>query len=142
MCLGLAVQVRKKFFFLFFLFLFFFYINIYYLLGGVQVGVNYRLKKSDVHYIFDHAGVECIFADKEFVHLLQGFNQKVKVIVDLDNAEGKGEFEDVIKQGWEYDSSVNGGTSLRWDGLQLEPESEDDLIALAYTSGVSFFFFF
>ncbi|KAI5792401.1 hypothetical protein DFH27DRAFT_568714 [Peziza echinospora] len=105
--------------------------------GGVQVGINYRLKKDDIHYIFDHAEVDCIIADREFAGLLDGFNDKVKRIVDVDEGVGQGEFEDAIVEGWGYDREVNGGEGIGWDGLQLEPESEDDLIALAYTSGTT-----
>ena len=42
-----------------------------------------------------------------------------------------------IEEGLEYDRYINGGQGLGWEGLQLEPPHEDDLLALAYTSGVS-----
>ncbi|KAF8470571.1 hypothetical protein BDZ91DRAFT_693523 [Kalaharituber pfeilii] len=105
--------------------------------GCVQVGINYRLKKDDIHYIFNHAGVNCVLVDKEYAYLLEGFNPMVRIIVDLDEGEGRGQFEEAIKEGWEYDRKLNGGSGKRWDGLELEPENEDDLIALAYTSGTT-----
>ncbi|RPB24125.1 acetyl-CoA synthetase-like protein [Terfezia boudieri ATCC MYA-4762] len=105
--------------------------------GAVQVGINYRLKPGDIDYIFTHAEVDCIIVDKEFLHLLDGFNPSVRRIVDDDDDVGKGEFEECIVEGWKWDRKVNGGEGLGWEGLQLEPENEDELLALAYTSGTT-----
>lgn len=105
--------------------------------GGVQVGVNYRLAPSDIHYIFGHAAVECIIVDKEFKHLLEGFNEKVKRLVDDDEGVGKGEYEQAIVEGWEYGQSANRGNEVGWERLESETQNEDEMIALAYTSGVS-----
>ncbi|KAF8418824.1 hypothetical protein EV426DRAFT_678734 [Tirmania nivea] len=105
--------------------------------GAVQVGINYRLTPDDISYIFTHAEVDCIIADKEFAHLLDGFNPSVRRVVDDDDAVGKGEFERCIVEGWEWDKQVNGGEGVGWDGLQLEPENEEELFALAYTSGTT-----
>lgn len=105
--------------------------------GGVQVGVNYRLTPGDIHYIFGHAAVECIVVDREFKHLLKGFDERVKRLVDDDEGVGKGEYEQAIREGWEYDQSVNGGNGMGWELLESEVQNEEEMIALAYTSGVS-----
>lgn len=106
--------------------------------GAVQVGVNYRLKAEDIHYIFTHAEVDLIIVDREYLHLLDGFNPAVRRIVDEDTdaTEGElsGEFDDVIRQGLEYDR-LHG--NLGWEGLHMEAEDEEDVIALAYTSGTT-----
>jgi acyl-CoA synthetase (AMP-forming)/AMP-acid ligase II len=55
---------------------------------------------------------------------------------DTDATEGElsGEFDDVIRQGLEYDR-LHG--NVGWDGLCMDAEDEDDVIALAYTSGTT-----
>ena len=103
--------------------------------GAVQVAINYRLKRDDVHYIFDHADADCIIADAEYVNLLDGFNPKVPRIVDEDmDDELHGEFNRAILEGLEIDQR-NGGRG--WEELEMEARSEDDVIALAYTSGTT-----
>ncbi|KAI5847851.1 hypothetical protein DFP73DRAFT_493352 [Morchella snyderi] len=105
--------------------------------GAVQVGVNYRLKKEDVHYIFGHAEVDIIIVDREFVGLLEGFDDKVPRIIDDDTdatvGELSGDFDHIISEGLDYDRKHRGG----WEGLHIEAESEDDVFALAYTSGTT-----
>ncbi|KAF8251957.1 acetyl-CoA synthetase-like protein [Wilcoxina mikolae CBS 423.85] len=105
--------------------------------GAVQVGINFRLKAEDIHYIFNHADVDVIIIDREYLHLLDGFNPSVRRIVDddTDATEGElsGEFDEVIRQGLEYDRLFGNG----WDGLKVEADDEDDVMALAYTSGTT-----
>lgn len=105
--------------------------------GAVQVGVNYRLKPLDIHYIFEHSEVDLIIVDREYLHLLDGFNPAVKRVIDddTDATEGElsGEYDAVIREGLEYDRKNGAG----WEGLQLEAQDEDDIIALAYTSGTT-----
>jgi len=126
--------------------------------GAVQVGVNFRLKSEDIHYIFKHAEVwlityipidsvpwltlcerkvDLIIVDREFLHLLDGFDPLVRLIVDddTDATEGElsGEFDNIIGQGLEYDRLFGSG----WDGLQAEADDEEDVMALAYTSGTT-----
>lgn len=103
--------------------------------GAVQVGVNYRLKKEDVQYIFTHAEVDLIVVDREFVALLDGFDESVPRIIDEDpdTPDGGGDFNRVITEGLDYDMR----RGLGWGGLCMEADNEDDLIALAYTSGTT-----
>lgn len=102
--------------------------------GAVQVGINYRLKSDDLHYIFDHAEVDCIVVDREYVNLLKGFNPKVPLIVDEDTDGVSGQFDRAIAEGLEYNRSLGG---KGWDGLHAEAADETQLIALAYTSGTT-----
>lgn len=105
--------------------------------GAVHVGVNYRLKREDIHYIFSHAEVDLIIVDREYLPLLDGFNPAIKRIVDddTDATEGElsGEFDDVIRMGLEWDHKYGTG----WDGLVTEAPDEDETCALAYTSGTT-----
>ncbi|KAL7270317.1 hypothetical protein RUND412_006983 [Rhizina undulata] len=105
--------------------------------SATQIGVNYRLKKEDVQYIFAHAEVDIIVVDREYVSLLEGFNPAVPLIIDEDidstTGELKGQFDHIIQEGLEYDLKFGNG----WDGLMAEAIDESDVFALAYTSGTT-----
>ncbi|KAF1816472.1 putative AMP-binding domain protein [Eremomyces bilateralis CBS 781.70] len=109
--------------------------------SAVSVGVNYRLKPEDITYIFEHSGVDCIIVDAEFEGLLEGFRERwprVRVIVDTDTdateGPGSGEFDACVREGLEYDAAHG---NKGWDGLSAQAAHEEDLIALAYTSGTT-----
>lgn len=55
---------------------------------------------------------------------------------DTDATEGElsGEFDGIIQEGLEWDAK-NGGRG--WEGLETEAQDEDQVIALAYTSGTT-----
>ncbi|TGZ79097.1 putative AMP-binding domain protein [Ascodesmis nigricans] len=105
--------------------------------GAVHVGVNYRLKPEDVHYVFTHSEVDLIIVDREYLHLLDGFNPAIRRVVDEDTdaTEGElsGEFDDIIRQGLDWDRAYGSG----WDGLVTQAPDEDETTALAYTSGTT-----
>ena len=109
--------------------------------GAYIVGVNYRLKHEDITYIFTHAEVEAIIVDAEFLSLLDGFraaNPYLHIIVDADTdaTEGElsGQFDEAVLEGLRYDSDQG---SHGWDGLAAQASNEEDVIALAYTSGTT-----
>ncbi|WPG98449.1 Hypothetical protein R9X50_00123900 [Acrodontium crateriforme] len=109
--------------------------------GAVNVAINYRLKKEDITYIFEHADVDSIIVDAEFQSLLDEFKQKhphVPLIVDTDTDATEGElsgpFDQAVLEGLIYDRE-NG--SKGWAGLETEVKDEEGLIALAYTSGTT-----
>ncbi|RPA95014.1 acetyl-CoA synthetase-like protein [Choiromyces venosus 120613-1] len=103
--------------------------------GAVQVAINYRLKRDDIHYIFDHAEVDSIIVDREYVHLLDGFKPEIPRIIDEDSDnELEGDFNKAVLEGLEIDRREGG---RGWEGLEMEAASEDDMIALAYTSGTT-----
>ncbi|KAK7523833.1 hypothetical protein IWZ03DRAFT_302102 [Phyllosticta citriasiana] len=109
--------------------------------GGVNVAVNYRLKPSDITYIFAHADVDLIIADAEFVHLLDTFREDrpaVTILVDADTDATEGElsgpYDDAVLEGLVHDRETGG---RGWSGLQTQTNSENDVIALAYTSGTT-----
>ncbi|KAK7619786.1 AMP dependent synthetase and ligase [Phyllosticta paracitricarpa] len=109
--------------------------------GGVNVAVNYRLKPSDITYIFAHADVDLIIADAEFVHLLDTFREDrpaVTILVDADTDATEGElsgpYDDAVLEGLVHDRETGG---RGWSGLQTQTKSENDVIALAYTSGTT-----
>ncbi|KAK2013258.1 AMP-binding enzyme [Colletotrichum eremochloae] len=108
--------------------------------GGVNVGVNYRLKPDDITYIFDFAEVDSIIVDREFVPLLDEFKAKhpnVPFIVDTDTDATEGElsgpFDDAVLEGLQYDSLHGQG----WAGLHSQCGNEDDMLAIPFTSGTT-----
>ncbi|KAF2091943.1 AMP dependent synthetase and ligase [Saccharata proteae CBS 121410] len=109
--------------------------------GAVNVGANYRLKPDDVSYIFQHSEVDVIIVDAEFVHLLDGYTKvkpNVRLIVDTDTdaTEGQlsGPFDEAVLEGLQYDHSQGG---KGWSGLEAQAANEEDVVALAYTSGTT-----
>jgi acyl-CoA synthetase (AMP-forming)/AMP-acid ligase II len=99
------------------------------------------LKTDDIAYIFQHSEVDVIIADFEFAELLQNYKRtrpSVPIIVDTDTDATEGElsgpFDDAVLEGLQYDtSSGNHG----WAGLAAQAANEEDVIALAYTSGTT-----
>jgi len=105
------------------------------------LGVNYRLKHDDITYIFTHSEVDAIIVDAEFSSLLDDFrkaNPQIPFIVDADTdaTEGElgGEFDAAVLDGLTYDAEHG---AKGWDGLEAQAENEEDVIALAYTSGTT-----
>lgn len=57
-----------------------------FVVGGVVVFVNYRLKFDDIIYILIYVDVECVFVDEEFMYLLDDFKVKyfnIYLLVDF-----------------------------------------------------------
>ena len=109
--------------------------------GAVVVGVNYRLRADDIAYILDHAEVEIVIVDAEFVSYLEVFRRMhptVPFVIDTDTdaieGELSGPFDEAVLEGLtlDHDSGQRG-----WLGLEIRPEDENSLIALAYTSGTT-----
>ena len=103
--------------------------------------MNYRLGPDDIEYIFKHADVDALIVDAELLGLLQGYrsrNPQVSIIVDTDTDATEGElsgpFDEAVLEGLQYDIT-NG--SKGWDGLKTQVADEEELIALAYTSGTT-----
>ncbi|KAJ5408539.1 hypothetical protein N7509_002422 [Penicillium cosmopolitanum] len=109
--------------------------------GAINVAVNYRLKKEDIAYIFDHGDVDVIIVDQEFEPLLEAYradHPNIPFIVDTDTdvTEGQltGPFDDAVLEGLKHDQELG---ALGWEALESQAADEDSLIALAYTSGTT-----
>ncbi|KAL4814326.1 hypothetical protein BDW67DRAFT_88707 [Aspergillus spinulosporus] len=109
--------------------------------GAVNTSVNYRLKEDDIAYIFNHSDAEVIIADQEYLSLLSSYRAAkphVRIIVDTDTdaTEGQlaGPFDEAILEGLNYDRDTG---AKGWSALESQAASEDDVIALAYTSGTT-----
>ncbi|KAL4787665.1 AMP dependent synthetase and ligase [Aspergillus varians] len=109
--------------------------------GAVNVAVNYRLKEDDIAYIFIHSEVEVIVADQEYLPLLELYRSSkpdVHIIVDTDTDATEGElagpFDEAILEGLIYDRDTG---AQGWSALESQAASEDDIVALAYTSGTT-----
>ena len=82
-----------------------------------------------------------MIVDAEFLHLLDSFrrhNPDVPLLVDTDagatDGVHDGPFDDAVREGLRYDAETG---HRGWDGLNGWAEDEEDLIALAYTSGTT-----
>lgn len=109
--------------------------------GAINVAVNYRLKPEDIAYIFEHAEVDAIIVDAEYVELLHGFRQtwpSISIIIDTDTdvTEGQlsGPFDEAVLEGLQHDRATG---SKGWQDLEHTVSNENSLIALAYTSGTT-----
>jgi acyl-CoA synthetase (AMP-forming)/AMP-acid ligase II len=103
--------------------------------------VNYRLQPVDITYIFDHAEVDAIVVDAEFVQLLDTLRKEhpeIKIIIDSDTdaTEGQlsGPFDEAVLEGLRHDTETG---SKGWEGLEHTTPDENSLLALAYTSGTT-----
>ena len=105
------------------------------------VGANYRLKRDDIAYIFDHADVEIIIVDAEYINLLGDYQKahpRIPLIIDKDTDATEGElsgpFDDAVLEGLQYD--IEHGRQ-GWAGLEAQVRDENAVVALAYTSGTT-----
>ena len=103
--------------------------------------VNYRLKKDDISYIFQHSDADAIVVDAEFIGLLDSYRKarpNVPLIIDTDtdatDGDASGPFDQAVLEGWEYDKAHG---NRGWTGLETKAADEEDVIALAYTSGTT-----
>ena len=103
--------------------------------------MNYRLKPDDIAYIFDHAEVNVIIVDAEYLPLLNGYRKShpnIPLIVDddTDATEGEmgGQFDEAVLEGLKYDCQHG---CQGWQGLETQVQDEEAVIALAYTSGTT-----
>jgi len=109
--------------------------------GGVNVAINYRLKHDDISYIFQHSDVDMIIADAEFVGLLDEYKKErpnVPILIDTDTDATEGElsgpFDDAVLEGLKCDIEQGG---KGWADLESQAKDEEDVMALAYTSGTT-----
>lgn len=110
--------------------------------GAIVIAINYRLKKDDISYIFQHADADYIIVDREYTALLDDYRAakpNVPILVDDDTNdtstnEELGAFGDALREGAAYDREHG---SQGWDGLAAQAPSEMDVNALAYTSGTT-----
>lgn len=99
------------------------------------------MKTEDIAYIFDHAEVDSIIVDAEFVPLLDSFRKShpnVHLIVDPDTDATEGElsgpFDEAVLEGLTHDRDTG---ARGWKDLEHTATDENALIALAYTSGTT-----
>lgn len=107
----------------------------------MRTAVNYRLKKEDIAYIFEHGDADVIIVDQEFAPLLETYRSahpSVPIIVDTDTdaTEGQltGPFDDAVLEGLRHDQDTG---AYGWERLEAQAADEESIIALAYTSGTT-----
>ncbi len=88
------------------------------LAGAVLVAINTRLVPDDIAYIVQHSGARLVFADPGLADLLEGVSPDVRRVL----------------LGSEFESFVASGAA----GERLpELKSEDEILAIDYTSGTT-----
>ncbi|KAK5073806.1 hypothetical protein LTS08_002095 [Lithohypha guttulata] len=110
--------------------------------GAVVIAINYRLKKDDIGYMFNHSDADLVIVDREYVDLLGDFRKakpNVPILIDDDEVdpnteEELGAFGDALREGSSYDRQTG---SHGWDGLEAQAPDELAVNALAYTSGTT-----
>ncbi len=100
------------------------------LLGAVLVSVNIRLSSGEVSYIVDHSDAKVVVVDSEFAHLVQpGDLPKVKTYVTVCDVN-----DTITLDGLEYEAFLATGSP---EPVPADIDSEDQLLALNYTSGTT-----
>jgi acyl-CoA synthetase (AMP-forming)/AMP-acid ligase II len=100
------------------------------LIGGVLVSVNIRLSSGEVSYIIDHSDAKLVVADSEFAHLVQPDElPKVKSFVTVCDVN-----DSISLDGLEYEEFLATGSP---EPIEANIDSEDQLLALNYTSGTT-----
>lgn len=101
------------------------------MIGAALVSVNIRLSPSEVSYIIDHSDAKVVVVDSEFAGLIQPLElAQVKTYVtvcDINN-------EIIIKGSREYEEFL---ASASPEAPPTEIDSEDQLLAINYTSGTT-----
>lgn len=105
--------------------------------GGINVAVNYRLKKEDITYILDFAKVDSVIVDVEYISLLDDFktlHPNIPIIIDTDQNAPSGPFDAAVLEGlrWDEENGDNG-----WDALKASCKDEGATIAIPFTSGTT-----
>ncbi|KAA8911617.1 hypothetical protein TRICI_003775 [Trichomonascus ciferrii] len=101
--------------------------------GGIIMGLNYRLSKEEIEYKLDLGQADCVVADREMAHLVEGTKNGRTVIIDEDDW-GQGSncaYSKAVQEGM----AMENGTS--WDDLHAEHVDEDGLLGLFFTSGTT-----
>lgn len=100
------------------------------MIGAALVSVNIRLASGEVSYIVDHSDAKFVVVDSEFAHLVQP-NELPKVdnfvtVCDIDDNKTLDglEYEDFLKTGSPEEPAI-------------DVDSEDQLLAINYTSGTT-----
>lgn len=100
------------------------------LLGAVLVSVNIRLSVGEVSYIVDHSDAKVVVVDSEFAHLVRPDDlPKVNTYVTVCDVN-----DSITLSGPEYEAFLATGSP---EPIPADIESEDQLLAINYTSGTT-----
>jgi len=101
------------------------------MIGAALVSVNIRLSKGEVSYIIGHSDAKVVVVDTEFASVIdQDDLPKVKTYVSVCDVEGYQPMEGSI----DYEEFL---ASAPADKPALDVDSEDQLLAINYTSGTT-----
>ncbi|SHO46448.1 acyl--CoA ligase family protein [Desulfopila aestuarii] len=100
------------------------------LIGAALVSINIRLSKGEVSYIIDHSDAKVVVVDSEFAALIQPEElPKVKTYVTVCDVN-----DNKILEGLEYEAFLATGSP---EPVEADIDSEDQLLAINYTSGTT-----
>lgn len=105
------------------------------LAGAVLVAINTRLSKDEVSYILNHAGARILFVDTELTAQIAPREQLplLERIVTIVDAEAGAPGQSL--PGQDYEGFLAGGSPEPLPDVPAR--TEDDIIALNYTSGTT-----
>jgi fatty-acyl-CoA synthase len=93
--------------------------------GGILVAINTRLGSDEIGYILDHSGARFLFVDAELDGLVKPLDLPAVTLVRVDDTGAPGD---------PYEDFLGRGTP---DPVPSWLESEDETIAINYTSGTT-----
>jgi fatty-acyl-CoA synthase len=93
--------------------------------GGVLVAINIRLSSDEIGYILKHSGSRFVFADAELEPLIKPLDLGSARVVRVDDSGAPGD---------PYEDFLGGGSPAP---LESWLESEDEMLAINYTSGTT-----
>lgn len=107
------------------------------IMSNKRTAINYRLKEDDIRYIFEHSEVDLIIVDYEYIPMLGAFriaHPAIPILVDVDSNDVDGPFDKAVIEGLEFDAQTG---QKQWAGLLSQASDENEMLAIAYTSGTT-----
>jgi fatty-acyl-CoA synthase len=93
--------------------------------GGVLVAINIRLSSDEIGYILNHSGARFVFVDAELEPVLRPLDLHALRVIRVDDTGAVGD---------PYEEFLSGGSPAP---VESWLESEDEMLAINYTSGTT-----
>ncbi|MFB6166027.1 MAG: long-chain-fatty-acid--CoA ligase [Haloarculaceae archaeon] len=97
-------------------------------LGAVHTPLNYRLTSEDLRYVLTDAGVDAIYADHEYAHLIEAVRDRIPTEIFVTNDE------QAVDGDWHSFDAIVADAGTDYDRPEM---AEDELITINYTSGTT-----
>ena len=96
-------------------------------MGAVMVPLNYRLLPSDWVYLLNHSGSRVLCAHEAFLEQVDAVREEIRTVEHFVALTGR-------RDGWRSYEDLVSSAASRFDRPEI---SEDDLLAINYTSGTT-----